>query len=324
MKFFFLLLIFFFSAEQLSAQKIIEQYYPQSGSLQIGLGKNDFIPLNEKGYTLVLPDTLHNIKGVLISFEDSKFNIQGDTTQQIYREATAKNFAVLYISTGIPVDLFFSTTSLLYVDSVLKNVFTKYNLPNKNIFFLGVNLAGHRALRYIEFYKQGKSIFTPGVKGLVLCEGVLDWVRFWYECKKGIRDHVSDGSVFEGKLITYLLEKNLAATPKNNIEKYLDFSPYSYFDEKNRHLSYYKDYAIRTYTEPATDYWLNVKGKTTFDTNFPDMVGIINEVKLAGNKKSALVIFNQDRKNTDKRNPDYTWGLVDKKELMTWIDTQAE
>ena len=313
----FLLLLFF--ASQSSAQKIIEQYISQNDSLRIGPGKNDFLPYGDKGYTLVLPDTTNNIKGVLISFEDKKFDLKGNSAQQIYPEAVAKNVAVLYVSTGVAVDLFFSDKSFNYVDTTIKAIFTKYHLPNKNIFFLGVNLSGHRALKYIEFCRQGKSKFTPRVKGIVLCDGVLDWVRQWYEGKKGIRDNFVESSVFEGKLTTYLLENNLKATPKTNLEKYLDFSSYSYFDETDRHIKYFKDYAVRAYTEPATYYWIDQKRKTTFDTNFPDMVGFINELKLANNTKSELVIFNQHQTIMDRRNPNYTWGLVDKKELLNWI-----
>jgi hypothetical protein len=324
MKILIVFLLLFFSAGQTSGQKIIEQYTFLNDSLRVGFGQHDFLPYNHKGYTIILPDKASNINGVLISFEDKKFDLQDNRTQQIYHEATDKNIAVLYVSTGIPVDLFFSEKSFVYVDSTIKTVFAKYNLPNKNIFFLGVDLSGHRALKYLEFCKQGKSIFNPNTKGIVLCDGVLDWVRQWYEGKKGIRDNFVQSSVLEGKLVTYLLEKNLGATPKNNLEKYLDFSTYSYFDETDRHIKYFKDFAVRIYTEPATYYWLGVKGKTTFDTNFPDMVGIMNELKLAGNAKSELIVFNQDKSNMAKRNPSYTWGLVDKTELMDWIIAQGK
>ena len=309
---------------QVSGQKVIEQYSSQNDSLRIGFGKTDFLPYNDKGYTLVLPDTANNINGVLISFEDRKYDLKGNSNQQIYQEATAKNLAVLYVSTGIPVDLFFSDRSLTYVDTTIKSVFSKYHLSNKNLFFLGVSLSGHRALKYIEFCKRGKSKLTPDVKGIVLCDGVLDWVRQWYEGRKGIRDNFAESSVDEGKVVTYLLEHNLKATPKTNLENYLNFASYSYFDDKDRHINYFKDFAVRAYTEPATYYWLEQKRKTTFDTNFPDMVGFISELKLAGNTKSELIVFNQDKTNIDKRNPNYTWGLVDKTELINWIIGQIK
>ena len=54
------------------------------------------------------------------------------------------------------------------------------------------------------------------------------------------------------------------------------------------------------------------------------MVGFINELKLAGNSKSELIIFNQDVNNNDLRNPDYTWSLVDKTELVNWMEEQSK
>lgn len=304
----------------LYGQKIYESYIKQNDSLRIGNGKTDFLPFNDKGYTLILPDsTNNNITGTIISFEDEKVDLVNNPKQQISKEANLKNLAVLYISTGIPVDFYFSEKSLSFIDTTILSVFKKYKIPNKNIFFLGVSLSGHRALKYIEYFKTGKSKFKPVVKGVVLCDGVLDWVRQWYEERKGLKDNFAPSAVFSGKLITYLFEKNLKGTPKNNLNAYLNFSPYSYFDEKNRHLKYFSDLTIRAYTEPATFYWMNERRKGVFDTNFPDMVGIINELKLLGNQKNELIVFNQDDKINDRRNPYYTWSLVDKTELTNWM-----
>ena len=318
------ILFLFILTKQVSAQNTIESYLKLKGILRIGPGKNDTVSFNDRGYTLLLPGTTGDIKGVIISLEDRKFDLNDNPSHQIYSQATSKGFAVLYLSTGVPVDLYFSEKSLLYIDLLLKNLFNQYKIPNKNIFFLGVSLAGHRALKYIEFCKKGKSNFNPDIKGIVLCDGVLDWARQWFEAKKGVRDNFAQSSIAEGRLIVYLLEKNLGGTPKNQLEKYLTFSPYSYFDETNRHIKYFKDLAVRAYTEPATHYWMETKGKTTFDTNFPDMVGFVNELKLAGDTKSELIVFNQDANNKDQRNPDYTWGLVDKTELVSWMEEQSK
>ena len=317
-------LFFFILTKQASGQNTIESYLKLNGSLRIGFGKNDTLSLNDRGYTLLIPGTTKDIKAVIISLEDGKFDLKNNPSQQIYPQAIPNGFAVLYLSTGIPSDLYFSEKSLFYIDLLLNNLFIQYKIPNKNVFFLGVNLAGHRALKYIEFCKKGKSKFNPDIKGIVLCDGVLDWVRQWFEAKKGVRDNFAESSVAEGKFITYLLEKNLGGTPKNQLEKYLLFSPYSYFDESERHIKYFKDFAVRAYTEPATHYWIETKRKTTFDTNFPDMAGVINELKLAGNTRSELFVFNQDINNKDRRNPDYTWGLVDKTELVNWMLEQTK
>lgn len=305
------------------AQRLHTSYVRRADSIRIGTGARDFLPGNHKGYTLILPDSTQKVQGVLISLEDDRFDLD-NPKQQIHPEATQKGLVVLYISTGVPVDLFFNNASLHYVDTTLAHLFSQYALTGKPVWFLGVGLAGHRALRYILHHRKTTLRDRLPIRGAVLCETVLDWVRQWYEEKKGVRDNFAPSAVFEGKMITYLLEKHLRGTPKNRLEAYLAFSPYSYFDERNRNLAVYKDLAIRAYSEPATYYWMEERRKGMLDTNFPDMVGVINELKLAGNQRSELILFHQDKANKDRRNPFYTWSLVNKVELVEWILTQLQ
>jgi hypothetical protein len=43
-----------------------------------------------------------------------------------------------------------------------------------------------------------------------------------------------------------------------------------------------------------------------------------------GNQKNELIVFNQDKEDKRRRNPYYTWSLVDKTELMNWIVEQVK
>jgi hypothetical protein len=320
-----ILSFFLGSYVQLFSQRIYQEYdVKPNDSLRIGNIETVFLKYIEKGYTLALPEIEKSILGILIFLEDSGFDSKNNSAKQIYAQANTNGFAVLSVSTEIPLDFFFAKKSILYVNGIIKKVIKKYNLPNKNIFFLGVGLSGHRILKYIEFSKKNISDFDLNITGIILCDAVLDWVRQWYEAKKVIQNNFEEGAVWEANLGSYLLETNLQGTPKNNIEKYLDFSTYSFFDEKNRHIKYYKDYSFRVYTEPATKYWIKTKRKATFETNFPDMVGIITELKLYGNEKSELIIINPKDTNSERKNPNHTWSAVDKDELLEWIINEKE
>ena len=66
MKILFCLWLLFLAAAS-NGQKIVEAYQSQAGSLKIGVGKKDYQRYNEKGYTLVVPDTIRRIQGILIS-----------------------------------------------------------------------------------------------------------------------------------------------------------------------------------------------------------------------------------------------------------------
>jgi hypothetical protein len=162
---------------------------------------------------------------------------------------------------------------------------------------------------------------------VILSESAIDWVRQWYECQKQARDHLTATGFFEGNLMTYLFATNLHDTPVSNIQKYIDFSPYSYFDAKMEKPALYKDLAIRAYTYADIRYWFSAQGKGIYDSNYPDMSGFINEQKLAGNTKASLVVFSSqltDPLHNDMRRQANTWDLVDKDELVSWIATQSE
>ncbi|WP_347173891.1 hypothetical protein [Polaribacter uvawellassae] len=302
------------------SQKIIENYTPKSGdSLRIGTTNKDFIPLIKKGFTLSLPKG-KNIKGVLIFLEDSGFDKKNKSAKQIYKQAISNNFATLSVSSEIPFDFYFSKNSALHSHKIIKQVFEKYHLPNNNIFFIGVGLSGHRAMKHIEFMIEDNYTFQLNIKGIVVCNSILDWSSEWYKFDREIRNKRND--LWEPTFVNYMLEKNLKGTPKNNIQNYFNFSTYSYFDEKNDNIKYYKNYAVRAYIEPAIKYWLKKRGKTMYDNNSPDMVGLLAELELRGNNNTELIVLQPEDNTSQIKNPDSTWRAIDKDELMRWIKHQ--
>ena len=312
------------------AQKIYESYTPVNDSLRYGYGKQDVFPCGSKGFTLITPETTTSVNGTIIILNDDRINLRNNDRPQeghIHREANASGYAALYVSTGIPMDLYFNLASLRYADSLIDAVFTQYHLPNKNIFLVGAMVSGHRALKYIEYCKKGYSSWHPALKGVVLSESAIDWVRQWYECQKQVRDHLTPTGSFEGNLVSYLFAANLHDTPVTNVQKYIDFSAYSYFDTKMEKPALYKDLAIRAYTYADIRYWFSAQGKGIYDCNYPDMSGFINEQKLAGNTKASLIVFNSgvnDPMPKDMRRQASTWDLVDKQELIGWMKVVSE
>ncbi|WP_439129143.1 hypothetical protein, partial [Polaribacter sp.] len=235
----------------------------------------------------------------------------------MYQQAAEKNFAVLSVSSEIPLDFYFFKSSMVSSHKLIKAVFKKYDLPNKNIFFLGTSLVGHRAMRYIKFMKENYSDFQLNIKGLVMCNFTLDFTRKWYQHQRDIR--INKINLGEPKLINYLLEANLNGTPKTNPENYHNFSPYSYSDEKNRNIKFYKKYAIRVYIEPAIKHKLTHQLRTLYENNATDMVGFLAELQLAGNKNTELIVLQPEDNSSKIKNTQSTWDAISKDELMDWV-----
>jgi hypothetical protein len=309
-----------FLAAHTNAQNIYQEYTLSRDTVHYGPGSADVFPPASKGYTLLLPDGGKEPAGIVLMLEDDKPRLSD--TSDIHQPANARGLATLYISTGIPIDLYFSERSLVYTDSLTKEVFSKYHLPNRNIFLVGAMVSGHRALKYIEYCKKGRSRFNPSIKGVVLCESAIDWVRQWYECQKQVRDNTSRTGSFEGNFITWLFAQQLKATPATDLQKFIDFSPYSYFDTKMEKPVLYKDLAIRAYTYADIRYWFSAQGKGIYDSNYPDMSGFINEQVLVGNHNASLIVYSSSLTEPllgNMRKQSLTWNLIDKKELVDWM-----
>ena len=320
-KLLFTLLLTIFSLKSFS-QKIIEYYEPvKKDSLRIGIEDNDFLPFIQKGYTLMLPEN-NEIKGVLIFLEDSKYDKKNRSAKLMYTQASEKDFAVLSVSTEIPLDFYFSKSSMNSTHNLIQEVFNKHNLPNENIFFLGASLVGHRAMRYIKFMKEDNFKFQLKIKGIVACNFTMDFTRKWHQHNRDIRINQID--LWEPKFINYLLETNLGGTPKTNPENYHDFSSYSYFDEENRNIKIYEDYAVRAYIEPAIKYKLTKQLRTLYENNSTDIVGFLAELKLAGNGNTELIVLQPKDNPSTKKNTQSTWDAINKDELMDWIQKQTK
>tara|TARA_B100001750_G_scaffold120057_1_gene95233 strand:+ start:9423 stop:10403 length:981 start_codon:yes stop_codon:yes gene_type:complete len=304
------------------SQKIVENYEPaKKDSLRVGPEENDFLPFIEKGYTLMLPEN-QKIKGVLILLEDSKYDQKKKSSKQLYDVASKRDFAVLSVSTEIPLDFYFSENSVLSTHNQIRKVFIEHNLPNENIFFLGTSLVGHRALKYIEFVKRGDFEFQLNIKGVVICNFTMDWTRKWYQHQRDIR--IDRINLWEPKFINYMLENNLNGTPETNPENYHNFSTYSYFDKETRNIKIYKDFAVRAYIEPAIEYKLTEQLRTLYENNATDMVGFLAELKLIGNENTELVVFQPKDNPSQKKNTQSTWDAINKNELLNWIQKQTE
>lgn len=318
----FLLILISSCSHTLIAQQIIEAYeQKKNDSVRIGTAEKDFLPYIQKGYTLMLPKK-KKINGVLLFLEDSGYDKKNKNAKQIYNFAAKSNFAVLSVSSEIPFDFYFSKNTALSSHEIIKQAFEKNNLPNKNVFFLGVALSGHRAMKHIEFMKKDNYSFQLNVKGIVLCNTKLDWAMEWYKYDREKRNNRND--LWEPTFANYMLETNLNGTPKNNPESYYDFSTYSYFDEKKEKTKWYTQYAVRAYIEPAIKYWLKRHLKTMYDNNSPDAVGLLAELELAGNQNTDLIVFESDDNKSVKKNADSLWEKINKKELMQWIKNNSE
>lgn len=315
-------ILFLLMSVYVSAQKTYEFYEPaKNDSIRVGKGDQEFMPYIESGFTLLLPEK-DEIKGVLLFLEGSNFDQKNKSGKSLYPMASKNGFAVLSISTGIPLDFYFDENSITQAHELIQHAFKIHKLPNKNIFFLGGSLVGHRAMRYIQFTQESKQEFQLKIQGLVLSNFTLDWTRKWYQHQREIK--IKRNDLWEPTFMNFILESHLKGTPKTDPEAYHKVSAYSYFDAEKRNIKWYKNFAIRGYIEPAIKYRLTKKVQSLYENSATDIVGFLAELQLAGNNNVDLVVIQPGDNPSQPKTASKTWEAIDKKELMHWILEQSK
>ena len=186
---------------------------------------------------------------------------------------------------------------------------------NTNIFLLAPGLTFILSL-------MGWAVI-PFAEGVVICDFTLDWIRKWQQHKRDIK--INRINLWEPIFMNFMMETYLKGTPKTAQDNYHNFSTYSYSDENNENIKFYKNYAVRAYIEPKIKYRLKKYYRTLYENNSTDIVGFLAELELAGNENTELIVLQPEEYNqSENRNTQTTWNEINKDELMDWINKQTE
>jgi hypothetical protein len=314
----YIFIIFYSALNFTQAQKIYQ--YEEELEGQIFLTESIAIPVENAGYTLVLPDD-EEADGLIISLNSHRdaSKVYEEPSLEFY--ALRNNLGILFITTGNRLEFFFSEDSIKKVDRYINEVLETYNIPNQNLFFAGMSLSGTRALKYVQFCVEGKSEFGIMPSAVAVCDAPLDFVRFWKEADKAERLNFNPITANEGEWVKAYLEKNLGGTPKESLKAYQNYSVYCYTDNEGGNVSLLKNIPVRAYTEPDVLWWMETRRKDYYAMNAVDLAAMINELNISGNENSELIItYNKGFLPDGTRHP-HSWSIVDNEELVKWFLT---
>ena len=300
------------------AQKIYQHEEKLVG--QIFFTERIAIPVENAGYTLVLPDD-NEADGLVVFLNSNRDAGKVVEEQSLEFYALQNNLGILFVTTGNKFEFFFSEDSIKKVDRYISEVIDSYNIPKQNLFFAGMSLSGTRALKYAQFCAEGKSEFGLFPAAVAVCDAPLDFVRFWKEADKAKRLNFNPITANEGEWVTGYLEKNLGGTPKEKLKSYQNFSVYCYIDDKGGNASLLKNIPVRAYTEPDVLWWMETRRKDYYAMNALDLAAMVNELNILGNENAELIItYDKGFKPDGTRHP-HSWSIVDNEDLVKWFLT---
>ncbi|WKK65366.1 hypothetical protein [Lutimonas zeaxanthinifaciens] len=295
------------------AQRVVNVEFPSEGTIDLAPGIQ--IDKINSGYTLWLPKE-HPVKGLILFTHARRDTLQSN---ELIQESIQRNLAVMYATTDNRLEFFFDDARAREINGYLHSVITNYNIPRKNLMYCGMSLEGTRALKLV--IHNAKNDVQPNLKPLAvaICDSPLDMVRFHHEMEKAADLNYNPIASNEGKWVSSYLEKNLGGKPKDNFEAYASYSPFCYSLPNAETLNSFNGIAVRAYTEPDVNWWIENRRKDYYGMNSIDLAAFVNALKIHGNDQAELIITtHKGYSNNGDRHP-HNWSIVDEKELIHWF-----
>ncbi|RMD92002.1 MAG: hypothetical protein D6813_06640 [Calditrichaeota bacterium] len=308
-----ILILCIFFITNLFAQRVIDKKIPVKGD--IFLTEGIAIPKTDRGYTLWLPEN-EKVKGLVVFTHARRDTVHSEF---IIDYALSKQLAVLYATTENRLEFFFEDDKIQEIENYIHEVITNHNIPDSNLLYCGMSLEGTRALKLAMFSQSNQSKYKLVPKAIAICDSPLDMVRFHREMVKAKELNFNPITANEGTWVSGYLERNLGGTPIDTLKAYIDYSPYCYAANGGPNLNLLENIAIRCYTEPDVNWWIETRRKDYYSMNAIDLAALINELKIRGNQNAELIITQNKGYQEDGSRHPHTWNIVDEKELVDWF-----
>lgn len=297
----------------LVGQVVVNKSYPVAG--EVVLADGIAIPKVAPGYTLWLPDE-GPIRGLVVFTHPRRDTVQGD---EFIDYALSQNLAVVYSTTDNRLEFFFAKERLQEIENYLQEVLEQYAIPKNNLLYCGMSLEGTRALKLAIYGTSEVSSYQLKPRAIAICDAPLDMVRFHREMVRAKEVAHTPVTANEGTWVSAYLEANLGGTPANSLDAYINYSPYCYLAGGGPHLPTFEGVAIRAYTEPDVQWWMETRRKDYYAMNAIDLAAFVNELTIHGHQEASLITTHDKGYLPDGSRHPHTWRIVDEVELIDWF-----
>ena len=301
------------SALYLPGQNVENYEQPHQGP--ITLSDNLIISKINSGYTLWYPEK-GQTEGLIVFTRSRRDTINSEA---IIDHALSRNLAVLYATTSNSLDFFFEVDSMLEIEKYIQQAINITHAPAENLMLCGMSLEGTRALKLAIFAQSNQSKYRLKPRAVAICDAPLDMVRFHRVATQAAQLNFHPAAANEGAWVSAYLESNLKGSPADNLQGYVEYSPYCNEANGGPNLKYLSDVAVRAYTEPDVNWWIETRRKDYYAMNALDLAALINELKIIGNIEAELITTSNKGYHPNGNRHPHSWSIVDERELVDWF-----
>jgi hypothetical protein len=257
------------------------------------------------------------IKGAIVILPSG-----GETTQDLLKQISIPKLALdKGIATIIP-SINWGTedrnVEIQTLNTIFKEVVQKHNIPKENFILGGLSNGGIISLVYTQQSVKEKTFLKP--KGVFGIDVPLDKAHLYEYCQREITRNFSEFGIGEAKWIMNNYNEIYGGSPEEFPEKYIEASIYSNGVENGGNAKYLKDIPIRIYTDLDVNWLINERGRNLYDWNGTDIVAMINDLKLMGNKDANVIITMEKGIRLDGTKNPHSWSIMDNQDCFIWIE----
>jgi hypothetical protein len=225
---------------------------------------------------------------------------------------------ILTVFASLKQTLSADTASIERINTILKHVAQKFSVDTSKFALGGFEYAGNVVLRYTELVYQNPSQFYIHPKAAFSINCPVDLTGLWHWSEREIKKNFYAGAVGDAKYILNDLT-NKYGSLKDNLQKYIYWSPFYKDAETTGNEQYLKNVPVRLYYDTDINWELKTKRNSFYDTYIPDGSELINRLLLLGNNDAEFVAAKQPgMRSNGTRNTD-SWSIVDEVDCIQWM-----
>ena len=269
-------------------------------------------------YKMVDPDSVDALLVLLPGYLRRAQDLFGRT--RLARKAHDNKIGVVgpAINTRLILDL--ATWDM--INKVVNHVTAEHNIPKDKVFLGGFSSGGHIALRYVQECIKTRNAIKP--QGVFAVDPPVDLKRLYRTSKKMVNTARNKRSMLAGQSQVSMLEKDLRGDYKQYPLSYVQQSAYSRETKNGGNTTFLKAIPVRLYSEPDIDWYMKTFYMDYHDINAAELSGMINTLRILGNKKAELIISSGKGKRRDGKRHPHSWSILDAEDCLKWIQQIAQ
>ncbi|MDN3672747.1 hypothetical protein QWY99_06720 [Flavobacterium branchiarum] len=247
----------------------------------------------------------------------------GETTENLLKQITLHQLAVekgiLVIIPSVNLGTDTREAEFQFLDKIFSEIVEKYKVSKDKFILGGLSNGGMISLTYAEQAVKNPNKFFLIPKGVFALDAPLDQARFYNYCEREIKRNFSEAGANEANWIKSNYDSLYGGSPDKFREKYIEASIFSYGAEEGGNAKYLKNVPIRMYTDLDVDWLLNERHRDLYDWNGIDIVAMINQLKVMGNKDANVIVSQAKGVRLDGSKNPHSWSIMDSGDCLNWI-----